>query len=116
MSDAFGVDLAISTTRVAARAFVGAAVDERSLRPFQVDGLEYVAMRYGPGAEVSAGTIARWRSAGIRLIAVKRGDGPTLSPSDVSDGLSRDDRAVVAGPAEALAALVLSPARAAQSP
>jgi hypothetical protein len=83
-------------------------VDERSLRPFRVDGLEYVAMRYGPGATVPAATIDRWRSAGIRLVAVKRGDGPTLSPSEVADGLGPEDRAVVAGPAEAFASLVLS--------
>jgi Trk K+ transport system NAD-binding subunit len=106
MTDAFGVDAAISTTRVAARAFVGAAIDERALRPFDLGRTPHLAMRFEPGLEIPPSEIDAWRAAGVRVLAVRRDGDPAVS-SDASGGLSPGDHTVLAGPAEAVRSLVL---------
>ncbi len=81
---ALGIDSVISASRVAAPAFVGAAVDDRAARRIQLDGLRLVAVRHtfvdGPPADAE---LASWRAQGVQLVVVA------------------GDTAIVAGPAEA---------------
>jgi hypothetical protein len=105
------VDAGVSATRVAARAFVGAAVDERALRPFDLDEIRYLAMRFELDRELEASEVEAWRAAGVRILALRHGGGPTLAPSEVAGGLAPGDHTVLAGPAEAIRALVLPRAR-----
>jgi Trk K+ transport system NAD-binding subunit len=111
MTSAFGVDAAISANGVAARAFVGAAIDDRALRPFEVGGVPYLALRFQPQRELSEPAMEAWRAAGVRLLAVRHGEGPALAPSEVAVALRSEDHTIVAGPAEAIRSLVLPEAR-----
>jgi Trk K+ transport system NAD-binding subunit len=111
MTNAFGIDAGVSATRVAARAFVGAAVDERALRPFDLEEVHYLAMRFELDRELEASEVEAWRAAGVRILALRHGNGPTLAPSEVADGLAPGDHTVLAGPAEAIRELVLPRAR-----
>jgi Trk K+ transport system NAD-binding subunit len=107
MTSAFGVDVALSANAVAARAFVGAAVDERALRPFRLGDVPYLALRFEPGRTLDGEEIRSWRAAGVRVLALRHHEGPTLPPSPTDERLTPGDHAVLAGPAEAITSLVL---------
>lgn len=106
LTSAFGVDAAISTTRVAARAFAGAAIDERALRPFEVGPIPWVAMRFEPAHALTPGEMDAWRTAGVRVLALRR-SGQTSASPHFTGGLSPGDHTIVAGPAEVIRSLVL---------
>ena len=106
LTSAFGVDAAISTTRVAARAFAGAAIDERALRPFEVGPVSFVAMRFEPARALIPREMDAWRTAGVRVLALRRSGETSASPHR-SGGLSPGDHAILAGPADAVRSLVL---------
>ncbi len=95
---AFRVDVALSTTQLAAGAFVGAAVDGFAMRPVVLDGLELSAFRLSPSREVSTDELARWRSEGLRVLAVDRGDGVEPPTVALAEPLRPGDEAVVLGP------------------
>jgi Trk K+ transport system NAD-binding subunit len=94
----FGIDLVISTSKIAARAFLGAAIDERSIRRFSIGGDRYVALRHTLGSELSAEGIAAWRERGLRILAYRRADKVVHSPASIQGGLGPGDRIVVSGP------------------
>ncbi|MFN8038327.1 MAG: NAD-binding protein [Acidimicrobiales bacterium] len=99
LGSAFRVDVALSTTQLAAGAFVGAAVDGFAMRPITLDGLELSAFRLSPSREVSTDELARWRSEGLRVLAVDRGDGVEPPTVALAEPLRPGDEAVVLGPA-----------------
>ena len=83
---ALGIDVVVSASRVAAPAFVGAAVDDRAVRRVKLDGLNLVAARHTfADGEPSAADIDAWQSEGVQVV------------------LSNGDGAVIAGPAGAAA-------------
>jgi Trk K+ transport system NAD-binding subunit len=79
MSGAFDIDLALSSSAIAAKAFVGAATDERAFRSVRIDQLEYLACRYTLSAPVTSERIEEWRSSGVRILAW-RAPGARLEP------------------------------------
>jgi Trk K+ transport system NAD-binding subunit len=112
LTTAFRIDAAISSGKVAAGAFVSAATDERAIRSFQVGVLRYLALRYDVTIPLSPSQIETWRAAGLRFLAFRRDGGGVLPPSaltDLTDGLAPGDAAIVAGPEEALRALLSGP-------
>jgi hypothetical protein len=67
---ALGVDRVVSGSRVAASAFVGAALDGRAPRRLHLDGLELVAFRHEfAGGIPDDDTVAAWRTEGVHLVA-----------------------------------------------
>ena len=66
-----GVDRVVSASRVAASAFVGAALDGRAPRRLVLGELELVAFRHDFGAAVpDEATVTAWRAEGVHLVAV----------------------------------------------
>jgi Trk K+ transport system NAD-binding subunit len=102
----FGIDVVISTSKIAARAFLGAAIDERSIRRFTIGGHRYLALRHTMSRELSPEQIASWRERGLRILAYRRGD-KVHCPADLQSGLGAGDRIVAAGPEEVVVAEVL---------
>jgi Trk K+ transport system NAD-binding subunit len=103
---ALGVDAAVSASAVAARAFAGAATDERAFRPFRVGDADYLAFRFDPPRPVDMAEIDHWRTNHVRILAFMRAGGAARPPSELTGGLSQGDSAIVAGPAEHVRSLV----------
>jgi Trk K+ transport system NAD-binding subunit len=108
LTEAFQIDVAISSGRFAASAFVSAATDERAIRSFPVGRLPYLALRYDVPAPLSPKQIEAWRAEGLRFLAFRHGDGPVQPPSGLTAGLEPGDAAIVAGPEAILRALLPS--------
>jgi trk system potassium uptake protein TrkA len=102
----FGVDAAVSATRVAAAAFVGAAADERALRPFDLGDVAYVAFREDVEPALSAERLRALRGDGVQILAVRRSDG-TIEPGGVDRAIEAGTTVIVAGPAAAVGGSVL---------
>jgi Trk K+ transport system NAD-binding subunit len=102
----FGVDAAVSATAVAAAAFVGAAADERALRPFQVGTVEHVALRWDVTDRVEPDRLRALRDAGVLVLARRRPDG-SIEPSDEDRPIERGTEVIVAGPRAAVDASIL---------
>jgi Trk K+ transport system NAD-binding subunit len=105
-----GIDAAISTSAVAAQAFVGAATDERAFRSFHVGEVEYLAFRYEADRTIDLGEFERWRGSHVRLLAFRRGDGATQPASELTEPLQAGDSAILAGPASAIRSTILDEA------
>jgi Trk K+ transport system NAD-binding subunit len=97
-----GIDAAISTSAVAAGAFVGAASDERALRSFAVGDVEYLAFRYEADRTIDLEQFERWRGSHMRILAFRRGDGTARAASELSEPLQPGDSAILAGPASVI--------------
>jgi Trk K+ transport system NAD-binding subunit len=95
--DTFGIDAALSMSRTAAGAFIGAATDERAVRHIDLDGLELVAFRHQMRRSAGAGEVEGWRREGLRILAVHRDD-QALPPTAAVDGVRARDQLIVAGP------------------
>ena len=104
----FGIDMPVSATHVAAAAFVGAAVDERALRPFQIGEVEYVAFRHDVAESLSAERLGALQEVGVLVLARRRPDG-TVGPGGADAGLISGETIVVAGPRGAVEASLLAP-------
>jgi Trk K+ transport system NAD-binding subunit len=102
-----GIDAAVSASAVAARAFAGAATDERAFRQFRVGELDYLAFRFEPERTIDPSEIERWRGGHVRVLAFRKEAGETLPASQLTEGLSPGDSAILAGPADAMRTLVL---------
>ncbi|MEZ5141516.1 MAG: NAD-binding protein [Acidimicrobiales bacterium] len=112
---AFRVDVSLSTTQLAAGAFVGAALDGFAMRPVSLDGLELLAFRLSPSRVLTSEDLRRWRGRGLRVLAVDRGDGVEPPTVALTEPLRPGDEAIVVAPAElarACAAEVAVPASA----
>jgi Trk K+ transport system NAD-binding subunit len=99
------IDATISASRVAANAFVAAAVDDSARRSFRVGDQPYLALRFECPRSISFEEIERRRSDGLRVLAIRRGQGEVLPPSDLQSGLDPGDSVIVAGPEAVVAAL-----------
>jgi Trk K+ transport system NAD-binding subunit len=97
-----GIDRAVSATMVAARAFVGAAEEERAMRPFLVSGRKNLALRYDVTGPLTVDRVEEWRGRGVRFLAFRRGDGPVQAPSELTSALAPGDSVVLAGPEQAI--------------
>jgi Trk K+ transport system NAD-binding subunit len=123
LGTAFRVDVALSTTQLAASAFVGAAVDGFALRPVSLPGdrsapspgagapaadasLDLVAFRLVPTREVPPDDLTTWRRRGLRILAVDRGTGVEPPVVALTEPLRRGDEAVVVAPAAVARACV----------
>jgi Trk K+ transport system NAD-binding subunit len=105
----YGVDLSISTPRVAAPAFVAAANDPRALRLFQVGDLDYIAMQYRVKEDDGA-SAKDWAAQGIRILAIAKGDRTEVPPIDIDEVVRKlkvGDEPLIAGPREAMESVVL---------
>jgi Trk K+ transport system NAD-binding subunit len=115
---ALGIDVAVSTTRVAARAFVGAALDERSFRSFDIEDVPYLAFRYEAPSDTATTVLDGWREGGVRILAHQDAYGEVHPPSHLGDAIRAGERLTLAGPAESVRRLVLAdaPAEVATTP
>lgn len=98
LSRAFKADVVLSSTAIAASAFVRAAVDVLAMRSISLDGLELLAFRFSPATRIDAGAMAGWRARGLRVLALVR-DGKVEPPTvAVTHAIETSDEAVVVGP------------------
>lgn len=104
--ESFRIGATLSTSAIAATAFVGAAVDWRSRRPFEMGGVPYLAIRHEAERDVPAAAIDEWHRRGVRILAFRRRAGQPAEPADGIDALRPGDRMVLAGPREAVAAVL----------
>lgn len=106
---AFGIDELLSSTEVAASAFLGASTDALARRAVELDGLSLLAFRFGPDQPVSADTMERWRRSGLRFLAVARDD--VVGPPTValSEPLRPGDETIVIGPSDVVTAFAGDP-------
>jgi Trk K+ transport system NAD-binding subunit len=107
LTAAFQIDAAISSGKVTAGAFVGAATDERALRPFRVGDQSFLAFRYDVAETLPLEQIEQWRAEGLRILAFRRGSGDAQPPSFLAAPLEPGDEAILAGPEATLRALLL---------
>lgn len=106
LTDAFEITQALSASRLAVGAFVGAASDERALRRIQVDGLELLACRYAAPCALASETIIAWRAQGVRMLASAPRGGSLRPPAAVPAPLAEGEEMILCGPAEALRRIV----------
>jgi len=99
LSDAFTIGRALSASQCAVSAFVGAATDERALRPLQTGTLNLIACRYTVEPVLAAETIAEWRMRGVRALAFRTSAGSVQPPSALPLLLSDGDELILCGPA-----------------
>jgi Trk K+ transport system NAD-binding subunit len=95
---AFGIDIVLSTTRLAADAFANAATDERAPRRFALGPAPYLMVRDDMEEPVSPEQVRAWERDGLHLLAYRRGAGEAEPPSALDRPLERGDSAVFAGP------------------
>jgi Trk K+ transport system NAD-binding subunit len=107
--EAFGIDGVVSTTAVAATAFLSAALDERALRHLTLDGLRLAAVRLEVARPVGEEDLEGWARAGLRVIAHRSEGGDALSGSPPA-GLARGDVVAVCGPEDVVRSTVLAAA------
>ncbi len=98
----FAIDRALSASRVASGAFVGAATDGQALRLFRIGQLDFIACRYTATALVPEPTISGWRAQGVRLLAYHPTSGELFPPSVLSGPLQPGDETILCGPADAV--------------
>jgi Trk K+ transport system NAD-binding subunit len=95
---AFGIDVALSATAVAADAFAAAATDERAPLPFDTGAVRHLALREDFDDPVAAEDLRSWEREGLHLLAFRRGQGGVEPPSALRSPLQAGDSAVLAGP------------------
>jgi hypothetical protein len=104
---AFGIDVALSATGVAADAFAAAATDERAPLPFAAGSVRHLALREDFDEPVDAEAIRAWEGAGLHVLAFRRGEGRVEPPSALRAPLRTGDSAVLAGPETVVRRLLL---------
>ena len=106
--NAFGIDVVLSTTRLAADAFANAATDERAPRRFAVGPVACLMVRDDVDEPVPPERVRAWEEEGLHLLAYRRGAGGVQPPSALDRPLEPGDSAVFAGP-EAVVRRILMP-------
>lgn len=104
--ESFRIGATLSTSAIAATAFVGAAVDWRSRRPFQVGGTRYLSLRHEVAEPIPDSQVDEWHRRGVRILAFRRSSGRAAEPADGATALGPGDRMVLAGPWEAVASVL----------
>ncbi|MBV9852706.1 MAG: potassium channel family protein, partial [Armatimonadetes bacterium] len=102
LTDAFAINRALSASQCAVGAFVGAATDERALRPLRVGALDLIACRYTAQAPIPAAAVAGWRAAGVRVLAWRAPSGAVQPPSGLAPPLTPGDEIILCGPADTM--------------
>lgn len=102
----FAITRALSASQAAAGAFVGAALDERALRPIRLGALSLLACRYSARSPISQATLAEWRSRGVRLLAYRTAPDAVHPPSALSGALPTGADAILCGPEAEILAIV----------
>jgi len=100
ISGAFDIDVALSASTIAAKAFVGAATDERAFRTINIEGIQFLACRYTLTAPVTSAQIDEWRSGGVRILAWRRAGEPLEPPLQHFPALDAGSELVISGPPE----------------
>jgi Trk K+ transport system NAD-binding subunit len=108
LSATYQIDAAVSATKAAASAFVGAATDERALRPFHAGELALLAFRLDVEEAIPLEQIHGWEEQGLRVLAFRRKGGPARAPALLTAPLQPGDAAIVAGPERAVNELLLA--------
>jgi len=99
LAEAFAIDATLSSTSVASRAFVGAAIDEYAMRPIEMGGLQLAAFRFSPKHTITPDGLARWRKKGMRVLALDH-EGEIMPPTvALHRSIEAGDAAIVVGPA-----------------
>jgi Trk K+ transport system NAD-binding subunit len=111
----FGIDTALSMSRVAATAFIGAATGERALRWIALGELELGAFRHQLDRPVASSELAAWRERGLRVVAVHPAGGAPLPPSAAMGDLAAHTEIIVVGPPAVLEECLFGVDRAAGS-
>jgi Trk K+ transport system NAD-binding subunit len=106
---AFGIDVAISATQVAAGAFASAATDERAARPFDTGDVRHLVLRWHFDEPLTPEQAREWEHQGLHLLAFRRGQGEVEPPSALVRALEAGDSAIMAGPEKVVRTLLLSP-------
>jgi Trk K+ transport system NAD-binding subunit len=104
---AFGIDVALSATGVAADAFVAAATDERAPLPFDTGPVRHLALREDFDGPVTHDDLRSWEREGLHLLAFRRGTGEVQPPSALRSPLRAGDSAVLAGPESVVRRILL---------
>jgi Trk K+ transport system NAD-binding subunit len=104
---AFGIDVALSTTAISADAFAAAATDERAPLPFEAGAVRHLVLRQDFDQAVVPDDVRRWEREGLHLLAFRRGPGPARPPSALDGPLQPGDSAVLAGPEPVVHRLLL---------
>ena len=102
LTDAFAIDRALSASQCAAGAFVGAATDERALRPLHVGSLDLIACRYTVTEAVPSADVEEWRAQGVRVLAFRTPAASIQPPIEFADGLDPGVEVIICGPAAAI--------------
>jgi len=98
LQSAFKINRSISSTAVAASAFVGAAADGLATRSIELGGLDLEAFRIEIGTELAEAQQRDWQAAGVRILAVR--DGRGTSRATEAGPLSAGSELIVIGPSE----------------
>jgi Trk K+ transport system NAD-binding subunit len=104
---AFGIDVAISATAIAADAFAAAATDERAPLAFDTGPIRHLALREDFEQPVTEGQVRSWEREGLHLLAFRRRQGAVEPPSSLGPPLQPGDSAVLAGPEPVVRKLLL---------
>lgn len=105
----YQIDAAVSATRAAAAAFVGAATDERAVRPLVVGGLDLLAFRFDVTEPVSLETLHDWEMCGLHVLAFRRKFGRACARSQLTAPLQPGDAAIIAGEAQSMHERLIAP-------
>jgi len=106
LTQTFSITRALSASQASVGAFVGAALDERALRPLSLGSLSLLACRYSVRTPLDQTTLAEWRSLGVRLLAYHTPSDALHSPSDLNATLPSGAQLILCGPAEAILSIV----------
>jgi voltage-gated potassium channel len=105
---AFGIDVAISATEIAAGAFASAATDERAARAFDTGDVRHLILREDFDEPVTRDLVREWEHQGLHLLAFRRGQGAVEPPSSLARPLEAGDSAIMAGPEKVIRTVLLS--------
>jgi Trk K+ transport system NAD-binding subunit len=105
---AFGVDVAISATEIAAGAFASAATDERAARPFDTGEVRHLVLREDFDEPLTREQVRDWEHQGLHLLAFRRGQGAVEPPSALVRPLETGDSAIMAGPENVVRTVLLA--------
>jgi Trk K+ transport system NAD-binding subunit len=109
VGSAFGIDVALSATGVAAGAFAAAATDERAPVAFDTGPVRHLVLREDFDDPVDLQTVRSWEREGLHLLAFRRGSGEAEPPSALGAPLRDGDSAVLAGPEAVVRRILLGP-------
>jgi len=97
---AFKIDCALSPSRIAVAAFLGAATDGRAMRHIKFGATELASCRITIKETLSLETINQWSAAGVVPLAYRKKDQRPESVKNIPDRLMPGDELILCGPRE----------------